>query len=85
MAKRQQHDLVALVHLVKGLLAMPDDAAAATLRAEGARIMFLAGADTVQFAGVRASSTTGQHAALEAWVRAANRKLDRQAIARMNK
>lgn len=79
-------DLLAMVTLVKELLAtVPMEQVLGTLRDRGARIQLVAGATVVQFAGVRASATAGEAAALEGWLKAAYRKLDRQVIARMGK
>jgi len=99
MAKRHTHNLAAEIRLVKSLVAaIPAHSSAdntdyraaladirAQLQGRGARFEFVSGATLVVFAGVRASASAGEHRALEGWVRAAYRKLDRQAIARMDK
>lgn len=96
--QKQQHDLVALVHLVKGLVAaMPafswqhpapfrsaEEALVATLREQGARIT--SGSDvSITLGGVRSTSTGGTTAAVRNWIGAAQRHLDRQAIARITR
>ncbi len=95
---KQQHDLVALVHLVKGLVeAMPafnfqrpapfrqaEQELVAALREKGGRIMSSSDV-VVVFGGVRASSTRGITPAVRNWLGAARRKLDKQAVARMSR
>lgn len=97
MAKRQTHDLVALVHdvqtQVNGLPVYdwhhPEPYRSAEhdvvddLRKKGARITEGSNGISVTFGGVRSGSTGGNAAALKNWLGAARRKLDQQAIARM--
>jgi hypothetical protein len=94
MAKRVKHDLVAMVHLVKGLLASlpeynaqhpePHRAAERTVRqgleARGARFAFVYGSEQMTFAGVRATSSSGVAGAMANWVKAAYRKMDRASL-----
>ena len=91
MARRVKHDLVAMKHLVQGLLdSLPDfnwqhpehfraaeNALRKALEAKGARFDDRDGILQMTFAAVRATSTNGAAGAMRNWVKAANRKLDR--------
>lgn len=91
MARRVKHDLVAMKHLVQGLLdSLPEfnwehpephraaeSAVRKALEAKGARFDNRYGSLQMTFAAVRATSTEGPTGAMRNWIKAANRKLDR--------
>lgn len=79
-AKREQLDrLIDRIAKPLGIGADPAAIIDALVRGEGARLRFTGGAYELRLAGVVGIATSGRKAALESWMRAALRRIAREA------